>query len=334
MMGDELLDRVLERAIVPDCVLRAGSRLGHGARLRRERRGGVATQEQRLQELIAASRTGPIAEQVEAPNAQHYEVPSDFFSLMLGPWHKYSCALWPPGITGLGPAEEAMLALTCARAGIRDGMEVLDLGCGWGALSLWIASHYDVRVLAVSNSAVQRAHIERECARRGISDIEVLTIDVNQLALDRRFDRVVSVEMFEHIRNWDALLARTAALLKPDGSAFIHIFSHRTLAYRFTDTWAARNFFTAGTMPSHDMLLHFNRDLTVVERWAVSGVHYARTIKAWLVNLDANAERAAAIVGARQFARWRLMLLGSAEMWARRRGEEWIVSHYLLRPRA
>jgi cyclopropane-fatty-acyl-phospholipid synthase len=219
---------------------------------------------------------------------------------------------------------------------------VLDLGCGWGSLSLWIAEHYpNARVLAVSNSGLQRSWIEAQRARRGLGQLEVITADVNELALSQRFDRVVSIEMFEHMRNWQLLLARIAGWLEPNGRAFVHVFSHRRLAYTFEGTWAAERFFTAGRMPSHELILRFQHDLEVRESWAVSGTHYARTLTAWLAALDQSADRARELLGQavgparakRTLAGWRLFLISTEQMWGLRGGGEWMVSHYLLGPR-
>ena len=339
-----LLDRALERGLLGDRLLRAGSRAGARRRLRREERGGVEGQQERLEALVARMRSGPLAELTASANEQHYELPARFFELFLGPRMKYSSGFWPPGVGSLAQAEDAMLALSCERAGIADGMTVLDLGCGWGSLSLWICERFpSARVLAVSNSRGQREWIEAIGERRGLRDrLEVRTTDINGLALERRFDRVVSVEMFEHLRNWEALLARIAGWLEPGGSLFVHTFSHRRLAYEFAGTWAAERFFTAGRMPSHDLLLRFQRDLEVRASWALAGTHYARTLGAWLERLDANAGAAgrvlAGALGARNAARalagWRLFLLSTEELWGWREGGEWMVSHHLLAPRA
>ena len=223
-------------------------------------------------------------------------------------------------------------------------MRILDLGCGWGSMSLWICERYpQAQVLAVSNSRPQREWIEAIADRRGFGDrLEVRTADINSLELATRFDRVVSIEMFEHMRNWEALLARIAGWLEPDGRLFVHVFSHRRLAYEFEGTWAAERFFTAGRMPSHELLLRFQRDLEVRESWALPGTHYSHTLAAWLARLDAHADRARAVLGAevgprraaRALAGWRLFLLSTAEVWGWRDGQEWMVSHYLLGPRA
>jgi cyclopropane-fatty-acyl-phospholipid synthase len=339
-----LLDRALGRGLLADPVLVAGSRLGARARIRRESAGGIEAQERRLGELVETMRSGPIAESPASANAQHYELPAEFFELFLGPRLKYSCGLWEQGVGDLAASEDAMLALSCERAQLRDGMSVLDLGCGWGSLSLWICERYpNARVTAVSNSASQRAWIESLSERRGFSDrLSVITADANTLALEQRFDRVMSIEMFEHMRNWEQLLGRIAGWLEPDGRLFVHVFSHRRLAYEFAGTWAAERFFTAGRMPSHDLLLRFQRDLRVSESWAVAGTHYARTLDAWLARLGAAAESAERVLSdalaspagaARALAGWRLFLLSTREMWGYRDGQEWMVSHYLLAPR-
>lgn len=338
----ELLDRALARGIVPDGVLRLGSRYATRKRLRDESRGGVEAQEARFADLVAHMSTGPIAEVPAKANEQHYELPADFMALILGPRRKYSGCYWPEGTTTLADAENAMLKLSCERAGVRDGMEILDLGCGWGALSLYLAEHYDVKVVGVSNSNSQREWIEAERDRRGLTDkLTILTADVNEFDPGRTFDRVMSVEMFEHMRNWSELLGRVAKWLKPDAKAFIHVFTHRTLAYRFENTWAAERFFTAGVMPSHDLLLRFADDLVVSQRWVVNGTHYAKTLAAWLDKLDANEAEALRILGQTRslrdarvlFANWRLFLLSTREIWGHNDGNEWLVSHYLLEPR-
>jgi cyclopropane-fatty-acyl-phospholipid synthase len=338
-----LLDRALERGALPQPLLRAGSRAGARARVRHELRGGVEEQERRVASLVESMRSGPIAESVARVNEQHYELPAEFFELFLGPRLKYSCSLWEDGVGDLAFAEEAMLALSCERAGVEDGMSVLDLGCGWGAMSLWLCERYPrARVFAVSNSASQRAWIEAVRDRRGFRDrLTVITADINTLNLEERFDRVLSIEMFEHMRNWEALLGRIASWLERDGRLFVQVFSHRELAYAISGTWAAERFFAAGRMPSHDLLLRFQRDLEVVESWALSGTHYARTLEAWLERLDAHADRASIVLGeakggrsgSRALARWKLFLLATQQMWGWHDGQEWIVSQYLLAPR-
>ena len=337
------LDQALGLGLIPDPVLRSASRAATRSRTRHEERGGVEAQEIRLRKMVGRMSSGPVAEQVEVANEQHYELPSEFFELFLGPRRKYSSGYWPNDETTLESSEEEMLALTARRAGIEDGMKVLDLGCGWGSLTLWLAEHFpDCEITSVSNSAPQKETIDAEAASRELDNIEVITADVNGFEPEGRFDRIVSVEMFEHTRNWKELLRRTSTWLEPGGRLFIHIFTHRTLAYRFAGSWASERFFTAGTMPSHDLILNFADDMVVQERWALSGHHYAKTLAAWLERLDGNREAALAVLrrhaGSRAAAKrvlgtWRLFLISTEQVWAFNDGNDWMVSHYLLSPR-
>jgi cyclopropane-fatty-acyl-phospholipid synthase len=295
---------------------------------------------------LEALRRGPIAPVPGLANAQHYEVDAGFFESVLGPRLKYSACLWPEGVRSLDRAEEAMLALTCARARLEDGMRILDLGSGWGSLALWIAERYPrCSVLALSNSKGQRELVAGRAARRGLANLRCVTADVNGFAPGERFDRVVSVEMFEHARNWELLLARVAQWLEPEGRLFLHVFCHRRYSYPYEDRgrgdWMARNFFTGGIMPSWDLVRAFDRHLEVEERWRVDGRHYRRTADAWLRNLDAGGEgleRALeATYGGAEAPlwrrRWRLFFLACSELFGFRGGAEWHVGHYLLRPR-
>jgi cyclopropane-fatty-acyl-phospholipid synthase len=322
-----LVDRVLGTGRIPDPVLRAGIRAACATRLRRERRRAPVFKEAFVERL----RRSPIAEQVEKPNEQHYEVPPELFRLVLGPRLKYSACLWPDGIETLQQAEEAMLALTCARAGVEDGMTLLDLGCGWGSLTGWLAERYPAsRIVAVSNSRLQREWIE---ALR-LPNVRVLTADVNRLDLDERFDRILSVEMLEHMRNYEALFARIASWLQRDGRFFCHVFTHDRFAYPYEEGWMARRFFTGGTMPSDDLLPRFDRDLALEAHWRVSGLHYARTAESWLERLDANRAEVERVVGRRGAEDWRVFFLACAELWGYRGGAEWLVSHYRFSKRA
>jgi cyclopropane-fatty-acyl-phospholipid synthase len=342
MLRYELLDRALSHHLLPDPVLLLGSRVATRQRLRSEREGGVEAQEDRLRSLVWHMSHGPIAEVPERATEQQFELPADFFVLFLGPRHKYSCGLWSAGVNSLAESEEAMLRLTCERAQIEDGMDILDLGCGWGSLCLWLGEQYpNARITGISNSPPQRLHIEAEAGKRGIANVEIVTADANSYDPGRSVDRVVSIEMFEHMRNWKELLRRIAGRLKPDGKAFVQIFSHRSLAYRFEGTWAAERFFSGGTMPSHDLLLRFQEHMVVQDRWAVSGTHYSRTLRAWLERLDAHSAQALAVLerhfgrreARRQLAAWRLFMISTAEIWGWQDGSEWLVSHYLLAPR-
>jgi cyclopropane-fatty-acyl-phospholipid synthase len=314
----------------PDLALRLAARASIRNRLAAEHRRRPEERRAFVDEL----HRSPIARSVELANEQHYEVDSRFFELVLGPRLKYSCCLWPEGVRDLRTAEGAMLSLTCERAGIEDGMEILDLGCGWGSLTSWIAEHYPrCRVLAVSNSRTQRTFVEA----RGIPNVEVVTADANEFDPGRRFDRVVSVEMLEHVRNYGALFRRIAGWLEPDGKLFAHVFSHRSYAYPFTDSWMARTFFTGGTMPSHDLLPGLARGSLELEAdWVVDGTHYRRTLEAWLARLDENRERVLPVLAEtygpgreeQWLANWRLFLIACAELFGTRGGSEWQVSHY------
>lgn len=336
------LDVALRHQVAPDPLLRAGSRWGARARERKEARGGVEAQEARLKALLERMSTGPVAEVPEKANEQHYELPEAFFGLVLGPRRKYSGCLFEREGTTLAEAEEAMLALSCERAQVADGMRILELGCGWGSLTLWLGEQYpNASITAVSNSHGQRGYIEAEAARRGITNLTVVTADVNDFAPDGTFDRVMSIEMFEHMRNWKELLRRVSTWLEPDGKCWIHVFTHRELPYLFEGTWAAERFFTAGLMPSHDLPARFQEHLVLADRWVVPGTHYARTLQEWLKRLDADPERALAILGEGRtqaeartlLGGWRLFLLSTDELWSHRGGDAWLVSHYLFEQR-
>ena len=342
MTGIELA----ERGLVPDSVVRIGIRRMLAERLQQLRADGFASEQEAKTRFIAELRRAPVALVPETANEQHYELPAEFFELVLGKHLKYSSAIWRDGVDDLDMAEARMLALTCERAGLRDGMEVLDLGCGWGSLSLWIAERYpNSQVLSVSNSKLQREHILGRIARKGLRNIEVVTRDMNGFDPERRFDRIVSVEMFEHIRNWPLLLGRVQGWLYPNGRAFLHVFCNRDHAYPFETAgegnWMGRHFFTGGMMPSEDLILHCQQDLLVEERWRVQGTHYHRTCEEWLRRLDARRDEALAVLeetyGADEaetwLRRWRLFFLACSELFAFDGGNEWFVQHVRLAPR-
>ena len=331
-----------ERGLLPDALLRWGVRRWCAQRLREELAGGLAAQSERFHARLAELRAGDVALHTDAANAQHYELPPAFFELCLGRRLKYSCAYYPRGGETLDQAEEAMLALYVERAELADGQEILELGCGWGSLTLWMAERYPrARIMAVSNSRFQREYIERQCRVRGLNNVSVITADVNRLALPAsRFDRCVSIEMFEHMRNYQTLLRWIAAWLRPGGKLFVHIFAHRTLMYPFEtkgrDNWMGRHFFTGGLMPAANTLLHFQRDLQVERHWAVDGTHYERTANDWLRNQDARREPVLAVLSAAHGARtallwlnrWRMFWIACAETFGYADGREGFVAHY------
>jgi cyclopropane-fatty-acyl-phospholipid synthase len=343
-----LIDRAVslaERGRLPDAWVRWGIRRVARRRLATEERREEATGGRAVDAFLEAMRDAPVAAVPEKANEQHYEVPAEFFRLVLGPRLKYSCAHWGEGVETLAEAEESALGITAVRAGLEDGQDVLDLGCGWGSLSLFAAERFPAsRILAVSNSASQRRFVEARAAERGLGNLRVVTADVNEFRPDRRFDRVVSVEMLEHVRNHEELLRRVAGWLRSDGRAFVHVFCHRHHAYAFEADgpldWMARRFFTGGIMPSADLFDRVDADLRVTEGWWWGGTHYRRTAEAWLANLDARRDEARRVLAGcvgeaeadRALHRWRLFFLVCAEVFGYRDGREWGVVHRVLEP--
>jgi cyclopropane-fatty-acyl-phospholipid synthase len=330
---------------VPDGLLRRIIRRRLAERLEQLESAAAGEDAAALRSYAAALADGPLVIHQEAANQQHYELPTAFFSQFLGPRLKYSCCLWPQGVADLAAAEEAMLALTCARAGLEDGMDVLDLGCGWGSLALFIAERYPrCRVTAMSNSRTQAQHIATACAESGTVAVTPLTADIATYDPGRRFDRIMSVEMLEHVRDYRELFARMSGWLAPGGRAFVHVFSHCRFAYTFSaddpHDWMGSRFFSGGQMPAHDLFLQFGDDLVTVDRWWVGGEHYALTLEAWLRLYDDRADALTPILAATYGAEaaaewrvnWRLFLLACAETFAYDGGRQWGVSHYLLAP--
>ena len=336
----------IEQGLVPDAFIRAGIR-----RLLRERIEEIAAGHAETSADIAEAFTdglgaAPVALLTHKANEQHYEVPAAFFAHVLGPHRKYSSCWWPSGVDTLEAAEAAALEATCQRAGLADGLDILELGCGWGSLTLWMAARYPAsRITAVSNSNSQREFILSQAAARKLANVRVLTADMNAFDTGERYDRVVSVEMFEHMRNWPALFGRVAGWLKPRGRFFMHVFVHRTTPYAFVERgagdWMSRHFFSGGMMPSDDLALRFQDDLKFLRRWRWNGTHYARTANAWLANMDARQSEVIPVLeqtygsdAAQWWMRWRVFFMSCAELFGFNGGEEWWVSHYLFERRA
>jgi cyclopropane-fatty-acyl-phospholipid synthase len=330
-----------ERGLLPDALLRLGARRLCAQRLHTEAAGGLPAQAARFEERLAGLRRSPVAIHTDAANSQHYELPPLFFEQCLGPNLKYSCAYYARGDETLAQAEAAMLELYCERAELADGQDILELGCGWGSLTLWMAQRYPgARIYAVSNAGAQRKYIQRQCQLRSLTNVCVVTADVNRLALSAElFDRCVSIEMFEHMRNYETLLARIAAWLRPHGKLFVHIFAHRTHMYPFEtqgeDNWLGRHFFTGGLMPAAATLARFQRDLQLEQQWLVDGTHYQRTANDWLRNQDRNHDQVLGLLrqaygaGAELWLqRWRLFWIACAETFGYAGGQEWLVAHY------
>jgi cyclopropane-fatty-acyl-phospholipid synthase len=329
-------EAILDRDLVPDWVIRRGIRKLLAKRLALEARRDAAAWRDEI-------RRSPLAIHTRDANEQHYELPSEFFLKVLGPHLKYSSAFYTTGKESLAEAEEAMLRLSCERARLHDGDSILELGCGWGSLSLFMA-HWcpNSRIVAMSNSQTQKEFIDAQAQRRGIENLEVRTADMLSFAPGEQFQRIVSVEMFEHMRNYEELLRRVASWLKPEGTLFVHIFTHKQFAYPFEtdgqDDWMAKYFFSGGQMPSEDLLVDFRGELALVDKWAIHGRHYARTCEDWLKNMDANRESIRGLFRkcygegeeTKWITRWRVFFMACAELFAYDEGRQWGVTHYLF----
>lgn len=333
-----------ESGLVPDTIIRAGIRRLLESKRQEIHSGDAEYAANTLNRFVTMMNESPIALLPDLANEQHYEVPADFFSHVMGDHLKYSCCYWPNHVGNLSEAEAAALELTVKRAGIEDGMQVLDLGCGWGSLSLWIAEHFpNTSVVSISNSSSQRDFILEQAAGRAIRNIDVIVCDMNDFSTDKRFDRVVSIEMFEHMRNYGELFRRIDDWLLPDGHFFMHIFCHRTTPYEYIDKgpsdWMSRHFFSGGIMPSADLPLRFADNLSIAGRWHWNGQHYAKTCDAWLANMDMNEDEIMPVLAdcygednaSLWWQRWRMFFMACSELFDYDEGQEWYVGHYLFR---
>lgn len=336
-------NKLVENDKLPDTVLRMGIRKLLKQRLEDEFLGDEELQQHKFMDLVEELKSSQIAVHTADANEQHYELPTEFFQYCLGKNLKYSSAYYKPGVKDLDTAEDDMLALTCKRAELRDGQNVLELGCGWGSLSLYMSAKFPgSRFTVVSNSATQKIYIDETAKQRGIQNLTVLTADMNTFTIADTFDRVVSVEMFEHMRNYQLLLAKVASFLKPDGKLFVHVFTHKTLAYKFevideTD-WMSKYFFTGGIMPSNHLFFYFNDDLKIADHWVVNGTNYGKTSEAWLSNMDKHKKEIIPILestygkaeSVKWWVYWRLFYMACAELFNYNKGNEWMVCHYLF----
>ena len=332
-----------EKGFLPDSIVRTGIRQLVEKRMQEIRANNCEAGISSLTSFIKAMNAATIAEVPELANAQHYEVPAEFFNHCLGVNRKYSSCFWLSDTEDLDEAEILALQQTCNHADLQDGQAILELGCGWGSLSLWMATHYPkAQITGVSNSNSQREYIMQMAKSLGITNLNIITADMNVFEAPEQYDRIVSVEMFEHMRNWQVLYGKVASWLKPNGKFFKHIFVHRNTPYLFevqdNDDWMSQYFFSGGMMPSDDLPLHFQDDLKLAERWRWDGTHYEKTANAWLQNMDANHDLITPILvqtyGAKDAQmwrnRWRMFYMACAVLFGHNKGQEWWVGHYLF----
>lgn len=335
---------LLEKNKIPDILIRKGIRSLLKQRLNQENKGNTETQQTHIMKLIEELKNSPIAVNTVDANEQHYEVPTKFYQYCLGKHLKYSSGYWKDGVTDIDTSEKDMLELTCQRAELLDGQNVLELGCGWGSLSLFMASRFPKSSFTVvSNSRTQKLYIDEQAINRGIKNLTVITADINVFNIDGIFDRIVSVEMFEHMRNYQKLMQKASGFLKADGKLFVHIFTHKEYAYKFEvideSDWMSKYFFTGGIMPSDHLLLYFNEHMSIEQHWHVNGTHYSKTSEAWLEKMDKHKKEIMPMFettyGKEQALKWwvywRIFYMSCAELWRYNDGNEWMVSHYLFK---
>lgn len=336
---------LLESNLLPEWMIRIGIRGMLQKTIEKHTPSSLAEQQQQKMAFIKGLKMLPIAIETDAANAQHYEVPSDFYHWVLGPRRKYSSGLWLNDSDTLTDAEHNMLALYCSRADIQDGQRILDLGCGWGSMALYLAEHYpNAKITALSNSHSQRKYIESVAQKKGWSNLTVVTADIANYDTDWTFDRIVSIEMLEHMKNYERLFEKVSRWLTPQGLFFVHIFTHERFAYHYEDTdgndWLTQHFFTGGTMPSADLFHYFQTHLKLEHQWSVDGTHYEKTANAWLKNMHQNKHHILPILEqtygrnevTRWWVRWKVFMMACAELWGYKNGKEWAVTHYLFSP--
>ena len=339
------LIELAEKGIIPDYFIRQGIVRNCENRLNNENVSNTEKVSSKKQIWIEQMKESPIALVPEKANEQHYEVPPAFFENVLGKHLKYSSGYWPDGVNSLDESEESMLELSFERAQLADGDSILELGCGWGSLTCYMASKLpNSKITAVSNSKDQKEHILNRCKNQGLDNIEVITADMNDFETENKYDRVVSIEMFEHMRNYKKLLSKISSWLNDNGKLFIHIFTHQSVVYPFENQgeadWMAREFFSGGMMPSHDLLLHFQDDLIIDDVWSISGTHYEKTSLAWVNKMDANKDSIMKIFlktygddAKLWFQRWRIFFMSCEKLFGYNNGSEWGVSHYRFNKR-
>lgn len=334
---------LLEKDLLPDFIIRSGIRKLLAQRLKDENKGNPETQQAHFIKLVEELKNSPIAINTADANAQHYELPADFFQLVLGKHLKYSSGYWKAGVNSMEQSEMDMLEITCERAELKDGQNILELGCGWGSLSLFMANKFpNSKITSVSNSHSQKIFIDNQAQQRNIKNLIILTSDMNVFQIEEKFDRVVSVEMFEHMRNYELLMSKVANFLIKNGKLFVHIFTHKDYAYKFEvldeSDWMSKYFFTGGIMPSDHLLLYFQKQLKIEQHWRVSGEHYEKTSNAWLKNMDSHKQKIMEIMeqvygkkdALKWWSYWRIFFMSCAELWGYKGGKEWMVSHYLF----
>ncbi|KAL9259331.1 (S)-coclaurine N-methyltransferase-like protein [Drosera capensis] len=334
----------LERNLLPDAVIRRLTRLLLAGRLRSGYASSAELQLAGLVDFAHSLREMPIAIQTDKPKVQHYELPTSFFKLVLGEHLKYSCCYFAEKSTSLDDAEKAMLEMYCERSQLQDGHTVLDVGCGWGSLSLYIAQKFsNCKVTGICNSQTQKAHIEEQCRDRQLQNVEIIVADISTFEMVASYDRIFSIEMFEHMKNYRDLLKKLSSWMKHDSRLFVHYFCHKTFAYHFEDVseddWITRYFFTGGTMPSASLLLYFQDDVSIVDHWLVNGNHYALTSEEWLKRMDRNLSSIRPIMestygkesSVKWTVYWRTFFIAVAELFRYNNGEEWMVAHFLFK---